>query len=144
MLGTQNRLAWPLVSSDLWRDMQSISRNGATNGRALWTPAATVAETDDALMLRLEVPGVAVDTIEVDLDGDHLSVSGERPGPTVGEDYKVLVAEIPWGRFHRRLRLGSDVDRDAIEASYRDGLLEITIPKSQEARPRRIPVSTSA
>ena len=144
MVGTRNRLAWPMVSSDFWRDMHTLSGNGDTNGQSLWRPAATVSEGDEAFVVRLEIPGVASDTLEVDLDGEFLTVAGERPEPVAGEGYRILMAEVPWGRFHRRFRLGSQVDRDAISATYREGLLEITAPKRQEARPRRIVVSTEA
>ena len=144
MLGTQNRLAWPVVSSDFWRDMQALTGNGEVNGRALWKPAAMVVESDEAFVLRLEIPGVTADSLDVDLDGEYLTISAERPAPATAEGHKVLMAEVPWGRFNRRFRLGSEVDRDAVSAALREGLLEITVPKRQEARPRRIPVSTEA
>lgn len=144
MNGTQSRLSWPVVSSDFWRDMQLFGENGDSNGRTHWKPAALVAESDDGFLITLEVPGVTTDSIEIDVDGEHLTIAGERPEPTAADAYRILRAEAPWGRFHRRFRLGSDVDRDAISASHRAGMLEITVPKRQEAKPRRIPVSTEA
>ena len=142
MLGTQNRLAWPVVSSDFWRDMQVF--DGGRETRMPWKPAAVVAESDTSFTLRLAVPGIAPDSIEVDLDGDTLSIAGERAAPEQGEGEKVLLSELSWGRFHRSFRLGAEADREGVTASYRDGMLEIAVPKRHEARPRRIPVSTEA
>ena len=65
MLGTQNRLAWPVVSSDLWRDMQTLTGNGGANGHALWKPAAMVVESDEAFVLRLEGPGITADSLDL-------------------------------------------------------------------------------
>lgn len=144
MVGTRNRLEWPVVSSDFWRDMHTISGNGTSTTRRAWTPAGLVVEHKDSFVLRLAIPGVDIESVEVDLDGHDLTVSGERVAPDSGEDTRVLVAELPWGRFHRSFRLGSEVDRESIGAVYRNGLLEITVPKAQEARPRRIPVSSEA
>ena len=144
MLGTQNRLGWPSVSSDIWRDMQTLAGEGRTNGHRVWRPAATVSEGEDRFSIRLEVPGVDAQAIDVDLDGVYLTVRGERPAPVEVEGSTVLLSEIAWGPFERRFRLGSEADREAIEATFRDGVLEIAVPKRQEARPRRIPVTTSA
>ncbi len=144
MPGTLNRLAWPVVSSDFWRDVHTLNEKRDTNGRALWKPAALVVESDEGFVLRLEVPGVAANSIDINLDGEYLTVSGERPEPTVGEESKIVMAEVPWGRFHRSFRMGSEADRDAISATHREGLLEITVPKRQDARPRTIPISTEA
>jgi len=143
MFGTHNRLAWPTVSSDLWRDMH-LNGAGSSVGNTSWEPAAVFAESGDTFVLRLEVAGVAAESLEIDLEGEHLTVSGERPAPGESEGHKVLMSEIPWGRFRRKFRLGPVADRDAIKATYRDGVLEITVPKVQQARPRRIPVSTAA
>ena len=144
MLTTRNRIvAWPIVSSDLWRDMNALNGSGQLKRESSWTPATSVVESDHVFTLRVEVPGVRLDSLEVELDGVHLSVSGEREGLARSEDERVHLSEMPWGRFERRFRLGSEVDRDGISASSADGILEIRVPKRQEARPRRIPVSTS-
>ena len=138
MLATRNRIApWPMVSSGIWRDS-----NGA-EGHSGWTPAASVVETDDAFMLYLEVPGVTPDSIAVDLNGEHLVVSGERAPFTPSEDGRVISSEMAWGRFVRRFRVGSGVDRENVSATYQNGILAIEAQKSTEARPRRIPVTVS-
>jgi HSP20 family protein len=103
-----------------------------------------MTESESEFTLSLDVPGVDRGTLELDLDGEYLSIRGERPAPMQDETHKVLLTEAPCGTFHRRFRLGAGLDRDAIRAEYRDGLLEISVPKREEARPRRIPVSTGA
>lgn len=144
MVATHNRIVtWPLVSSDLWRDMSL--QDGASKGNTpTWTPRAVLTESDEAYTLRLEVPGADANTMTVELDGEFLVVSGHVPGVGTDSGEKVLLSESPWGAFSRRFRIRSQVDRDKISAEYVDGLLTILVPKHQAARPRRIPVTTSA
>ena len=143
MVTTRDRLvAWPVVSSDLWRDMKAANGQERLNDPS-WTPAASVVESDHSFTLYMELPGVPEESLSVDLDGTSLTVSGERGAKVEDSGEKWLLSEIAWGRFERRFRLGSEVDRDGITATYRDGILEIAVPKSKEARPRRIPVSVS-
>ncbi|NNF28686.1 MAG: Hsp20/alpha crystallin family protein [Gemmatimonadetes bacterium] len=144
MVATHNRIvAWPLVSSDLWRDM--TPHNGASNQNApAWTPRAVLTESDEAYTLKLEIPGADATTLNVELEGEFLVVSGHVPGVAADSNEKVLLSESPWGAFARRFRIRSAVDRDAISAEYVDGLLTIRVPKHQAARPKRIPVTTSA
>lgn len=144
MFGTQNRISWPIVSSDIWRDMHPVNGERDRAEQRHWTPAAFVTESDTEFTLRLDIPGVNSGTLEVDLGGEYLSITGERPAPSMDETRKILVSEGLWGRFHRRFRMGPGLNREGITADYRDGVLEITVPKREEARPRRIAVSTEA
>lgn len=145
MLGTRNRIVtWPMVSSELLRDPRVADGRDSTRVDATWRPAALVSESDTGFTLQLDVPGVSVDSLAVDLDGELLTVAGERRAPDDEEGRSVVLSEMAWGAFQRRFRLGADVDRDGVTAAYRDGVLDIWVPKRQEARPRRIPVSNGA
>lgn len=104
-------------------------------------PAADVIEREDAFVLSIELPGV----VEADIDIRHergvLSVSAPRPRPS-GETARVLLREFGAVRFTRAFRLPEDGSLDAsrIGARFSAGVLEITLPKSEQARPRRVPV----
>jgi HSP20 family protein len=98
-----------------------------------WTPAVDMYETSDAIVVLLDLAGVDADRTEVHAEPNLLSVRGVRrerhlaKQPDEQRTYHAL--EIPYGRFERTLRLPPGVDATAAEANYRDGLLEITLPK---------------
>jgi HSP20 family protein len=107
-----------------------------------WTPVCDAYETSDALVVSLELPGLEQSEIDVRVDGDELVVSGERGvgREQPGEHFHRV--ERPYGKFIRRLHLPSTVSRDAIEASFRDGMLRIKLPNQpdRQARPIRVPI----
>ena len=93
----------------------------------------------DAFIVHLDLPGVQPDTIDVAVENQVLTVGAERRfEPHEGDEF--LVTERPQGRFKRQLRLGSAIDTENIAASYDDGVLTLTLPVSERARPRQIQV----
>ncbi len=106
-----------------------------------WSPPMEVAETADAYIVRLEIPGVRPEDIEVTLTGDTLTIRGkrERSEEQRGETYHLI--ERAYGEFARSFTLPSAVDAENISADYKDGILELRLPKTQAERPRRIPVN---
>lgn len=105
-----------------------------------WIPAMDVSEKEDAYLIRLEVPGVKPEDIEVTLHGGVLTIKGkrDRTDEQKGETYHWQ--ERIYGEFVRSLRLPEDVKEEAVEAHYRDGVLELRLPKAEESKPRRIAV----
>src|SRR3954451_13572283 len=107
-----------------------------------WVPAVDMWETDEALYILFDLAGVEADKTEVRAEPHALTVRGVRSGrhaphtPHVHRNYHAV--EIPYGRFERTLHLPPGLDTAAASASYRDGLLEITLPKRQ---PRQVPIS---
>jgi HSP20 family protein len=97
-----------------------------------WTPAVDMYETDTALVVRLDLAGVDPERTEVHAEPFLLTIRGmrrERSAAAESEERAYHTLEIPYGRFERGLRLPAGLDTDAAQASYRDGLLEITLPK---------------
>lgn len=94
----------------------------------------------DRFVVRFDLPGVDPSDIDLTVEKDMLTVSAERHG-LAPDGQEVLVAERPVGRFRRQVFLGEALDTDHIEANYADGVLTVTIPVAEEARPRRVPVS---
>jgi HSP20 family protein len=106
-----------------------------------WTPVCDVYETADALVVSLELPGLEQSHIDVRVDGDDLVVSGEREieREQAGEQFHRV--ERPYGKFSRRFHLPSTVNREAIGASFRDGLLRVTLPNQPDKQRRPIRVA---
>ena len=94
----------------------------------------------DAFVVHLDLPGVEPETIDVAVENQVLTVGAERRfEPHEGDEF--LVTERPQGRFSRQLRLGSTIDTENIAASYDDGVLTLTLPVSERAKPRQIQVA---
>ena len=106
-------------------------------------PAFDVLEHPDHYTLSADLPGVAGSEVEIEFEGGVLEIRGERTLPATGDEARVFRRERSAGRFARRFRFGEDVDVDAIEASSKDGVLTVTVPKSEKAKPRQIPLSVN-
>ena len=110
----------------------------------VWSPRADVVETDDAYVLSLDLPGIDRDTLDVTLDDGTLKISAERRRPTEAAEGRTHRVERAHGRFFRSFALGSDLDAEAIDATYDDGVLAVRVGKSEARQPRRIPVGSKA
>ena len=109
-----------------------------------WQPAADLVADDDGYTIRFDVPGVAKDAIDINIDDRVLTVSGER-SDTVEDDEKknVYRRETFYGKFSRAFRLPEDADVENVSASYVDGVLEVRVPKSAQAQPRRVEIAAA-
>jgi HSP20 family protein len=106
-----------------------------------WTPVCDAYETADSLVVSLELPGLEQSQIDVRVDGDDLVVSGERAIEREQTGDQFHRVERPYGKFLRRFHLPSTVNREAIDACFRDGLLRITLPNLREKQPQPIRVA---
>jgi HSP20 family protein len=115
------------------------SGTGATSAPA-WAPPVDIAERKDAYVLTVELPGVKVEDLEIAFQDGLLTIQGERllTQDSTGEQLHVL--ERRYGLFRRSITLPLHVKADAIEASTEDGVLQVVIPKVEEAKPKRIEV----
>jgi HSP20 family protein len=109
-------------------------------GRTSWMPSLDMYETKDDLVLRMEVPGVREKDVTVSITGDLLTVKGERRWDDESKDKKYLHVERAYGQFERLIQLPMAVQTDKVKAAYREGVLEITLPKAEELKPREIKV----
>lgn len=106
-------------------------------------PAVDVEETSDAYTFRADLPGVDAKDVKVSVTGDTLTFKGERKRASESTDGAAHRVERLYGSFERSFTLGVPVRTDAVKASYKDGVLEIRVPKADEARPREIEVQIS-
>jgi len=105
-----------------------------------WTPALDISEDKDNVYVRVELPGMRKEDIDLSLHDGSLSISGERKGQETFKDAEVYRAERFVGRFQRTVTLPTLVAADKVKAQYKDGILDVTLPKAEEVKPRRIDV----
>lgn len=107
---------------------------------AAWTPRMDVTETDGAYRLQMDLPGMSKDDITVRMEDNRLMVSGERHDEKTTEDENYVHTERSFGSFYRSMRLPKSVQEGAIDASFRNGVLSIELPKTEESAPKKIEV----
>ena len=108
-----------------------------------WTPAFDVYEDKDNVYVRAELPGMKKEDIDLSLHNGSLSISGERKHEEKLKDAEVYRAERFFGRFQRTITLATRVAADKIKAQYKDGILSVTLPKAEEAKPKHIDVNVA-
>ena len=115
------------------------------NGGALrrWMPAMDLVETDDRFVLTADLPGLGEDDVKIEFEDGTLTVSGERKAVHEAKKDGYHRVERAYGAFSRSLTLPQGIDPEAVTASFDRGVLEISIPKPEERKPRRIEIAAS-
>ncbi|MER3446704.1 MAG: molecular chaperone [Candidatus Dadabacteria bacterium] len=134
-----------------WRDFSSLQerinrvfdetlRGLYPSEIGMWTPAVDIHENDDSYIVKADLPGINKDDIQIDLKDSTLTIRGEKrfEEKVSRDDY--LRIERAYGTFVRSFTLPQSVDADKIQAKYKDGVLELTIPKKEEAKPKQIQI----
>lgn len=133
-----------------WRDLEEVEwelddlfrhRFWKPNGERAWMPAVDVFERDDKFVVKAELPGMKEEDVDVSVIGDTLTIKGEKKTETEVKEEDYYRSERSYGSFYRSIPLPSTVDANKIEASFEDGVLEVTLPKSAEVKPKKIAVS---
>jgi HSP20 family protein len=128
------------------REMDRIwdrfSRESSTSERD-WNPSLDLMETEASLVAEVEVPGINPDDIDISVTSDMLTVTGEKKQQTDEQEKNYHVLERAYGRFSRSIPLPTAVNPDRVEARYKDGILRITMGKSEGAKSKRIEVKTA-
>ena len=106
-----------------------------------WTPSLDLYEDKDNLYVRLELPGMKKEDIQLSLHEGSLSIAGERKSEEKFKDAEVYRAERFFGRFQRTVTLPTAVAVEKVKAQYTDGILTVTLPKAEEAKPKHIAVN---
>jgi HSP20 family protein len=107
---------------------------------APWTPLADISETDDAYMIEAELPGVSRDQVNVDINDREIVISGEITEPQDDEGKRRRRARRT-GRFEFRTTLPGDINPEGVTANLNDGVLTVTVPKSEAAKPRHVEIT---
>ena len=109
-------------------------------GERMWLPAVDVRETKDDVVLSFDIPGMTEKDIQLSITGDLLTVKGERRLERDETQDTYHRVERVYGKFERTLQLATPVQTDKVKATYRDGVLEVTLPKVEEVKPREIKI----
>ena len=105
-----------------------------------WNPVVDVYDNDDNIVLKAEIPGIDKKDIEIDVKGRVLTLKGERSSDNEVKEDNYYRRERCFGKFERAFNLPVNVELDKIKANYKDGVLEIEIPKPEEKKPKQITV----
>jgi HSP20 family protein len=138
-----------LVRWDPFREVTSLrdevnrlfSRTlGDTGSGTIWSPPMDVFDTQEAIVLKAELPGLRSDDLDIEVDDNVLTIRGERKLEEKVEEGRYYRLERSYGQFSRSLSLPQGVKADQIAASFNDGVLEVRVPKADEVKPRKITV----
>ena len=131
----------------LHRDLDSIfgrvfGETGSRSSVDMFAPAADLRREGDKWMLAMALPGVSPDKVDIDVVGRTLRIRGERLANDKAKS-EPIISEIVYGRFEREFSLPEDIDAEHVEATYRHGMLELVLPLSEAAKPRRVEVKAT-
>lgn len=112
----------------------------AAQGGRSWMPLVDMYETKDDLVLRVDLPGIREKDVSVSITGDWLTIRGERRVEDEQQGQQDLHVERVYGKFERLVQLPVAVQADKVKATYRDGVLEITLPKADEVKPKEVKI----
>ena len=136
---------WASLRDDLDTLLELPFLNGGSRQAQLftgWTPALDLYQNNDNVVAVVELPGMRKDDIEISLHDGTLTIGGERKSET-GADDKATRTERFTGKFRRSVTLPTRVDANKVNATYKDGILTVTLPKADEAKPKQIQVNVS-
>lgn len=123
------------------RNFFESAREGRTETgrltRPAWVPAVDAWETEDDFHMVFDVPGVTKEGIEIEVEGDQLTIKGDRK---IQNDIKYIRKERVFGPFFRQFNLETPIEREKIKAVYKNGVLEVILPKKEEVKPKQIQI----
>ena len=126
-----NRLFDDALTPANWEDFNNLAK----------VPAAELTETDEALHLKLEVPGMEVKDLDIQVMADRVAIAGERKSETKTEEDGRTRSEFRYGKFQRVIPLPVRIQNNLVTANYKDGILNLTLPKSEEEKNKVVKVN---
>lgn len=135
--GFQPATLWQIVK-DLDRSFNDVPEKASAPGA--WVPAIDVTETPAAFVVVADLPGIKRDDFELEVIGDTLTIKGTRKNGEAPESARRHRTERGHGAFERTFRFAENIQTDKVQASFEDGVLQVTLPKPEQAQPRKIEV----
>ena len=148
-------MAWELMNTNPFEDIEKERSEtdrlwdtflfGAPQKRdfweeAEWLPAVDVAETKNEIVVNVEAPGMDSKEFDISFSGGTLTIKGEKKQEKVEDEENYHLVERRYGAFARSILLREEVESDKISASYKEGILKVTLPKSEEAKKKEIKI----
>ncbi len=128
------------LRDDMDRFFSSFFGGQAEESSGLWSPVVDIEEDNENFLVKVELPGLKKEDIKISVRGNLLSVSGERKQETETKEKTFHRIERSYGKFSRNITLPADVDADKVKATYKDGILAITLSKPETMKPKEIDV----
>jgi HSP20 family protein len=127
--------------NDVRRDFLGTRRAGGRTQQQLWAPRLEAYAREGDLVLHADLPGVSLEDVDITLDGNVLTISGERKVTTQQEGVSYILNELPYGAFRRSVAVPEGVDADSIKARLENGVLEVLLPgATTQIEPKRIAI----
>jgi len=136
----------PAVSDDIDRAFDRLMRGWVSPvsfSEFDWNPSIDVSESDDEIVVKAEIPGVAPEDVDINIDDNNLIISGEKKQESEEKAKNYYRAERSYGSFRRSFALPAGADVENVKASSKDGVLSIVIPKSGDKKSRKIEIDAS-
>jgi HSP20 family protein len=130
------------IRREMLRLLDATTGDGAPDGGAGVFPPMNITQDDDNFYLRAEIPGMKPAELSITALRNHVSISGKREIPREHDRVSYHRKERPEGAFNRSITLPTEVDAERVDARYSDGILTLTLPKAEQAKPRQIAVRT--
>ena len=133
-----------LMRTDPFRELDRLTQQDFGSTGTLARPSVMLMDAwrdGDSFVVEFDLPGITPDTIDIDVEGNVVTVKAERP--VRDSEAEMLAAERPRGVFSRQLILGDNLDTDHIEAGYDRGVLALRIPVAEQAKPRKIAINST-
>ncbi|MGK7958777.1 MAG: Hsp20/alpha crystallin family protein [Crocosphaera sp.] len=143
-----------LVRYNPWKEMNALQRqlsqlfdegvlsnSEATFKELTFAPSAELSETDEAVMLKLELPGIKAEDVDIQATKEAVYITGERKQETKSEENGMTRSEFRYGKFSRSVALPALIDNTKITAEYKEGILYLTLPKAEEEKNKVVKVS---
>lgn len=125
---------FPSVFDEFMKPWNDMFDNGGFMGRMLTIPAVNITEDNDSFRLSIAVPGMKKDDLNIDVQGNLLTISAEKEATSKEADEQFTRREYNYSSFSRTFTLPDEVKKDKIDAEYKDGVLWVTMPKTDEAK----------
>ena len=128
-------------AGDFWDDF--FKDMPLSESRFEWAPSVDVSESDGSVVVKAELPGMESKDLDVDLTGNVLTIKGEKKVEEEKEEERVYCRERFYGTFQRSFRLPAGVESDKVEANFKNGVLTVSVPKSEESKQRKIEIKSA-
>lgn len=136
------RRAWSPLAQIQEEMGNVLSRFFGEGPEVTMSPAMDILETDNEVVVKAELPGLKAEDIKVSVENGALTISGEKRQEREQKDRNYHLVQRRFGSFYRSVMLPSGVDADKVDARYHDGVLTLTMPKSEQAKPKKIEIKT--
>ena len=121
--------------------LMNLSRDLSESNNNHWLPSTDIHDLQDRLVIKTDLPGLEKNDIDVSIQGNTLFIRGEKKHEDKVQDSGFIRSERYFGHFERALPLSNDIETSKIDAQYKNGVLTVTIPKKEEAKPKQITVN---